>query len=36
MAERIVIVGAGIIGAAIAYYLSGTGREVLVLDKGLP
>lgn len=36
MAERVVIVGAGIIGAVIAYHLAGHQREVIVLDAGLP
>src|SRR5947209_5900958 len=31
---RVVIVGGGIIGAACAYYLSGDGWEVALLDRG--
>ncbi len=33
--QRVVIVGGGVIGAAVAYYLRQAGKEVTVLDKGL-
>jgi glycine/D-amino acid oxidase-like deaminating enzyme len=37
MAERsIVVVGAGIVGASLAYHLSGQGRPVTLIDAGLP
>ncbi|MEV6281910.1 FAD-binding oxidoreductase [Kribbella sp. NPDC051770] len=37
MAERsIVVVGAGIVGASLAYHLSGQGRPVTLIDSGLP
>lgn len=32
----IVVVGAGIIGASLAYHLSGRGRPVTLIDAGLP
>lgn len=32
--RRVVVVGAGIVGAACAYYLSRDGQEVTVLDRG--
>lgn len=35
-AERIVIIGAGLIGAALAFQLSRAGRAVTVVDAGLP
>ncbi|MEE8369887.1 MAG: FAD-dependent oxidoreductase, partial [Dehalococcoidia bacterium] len=31
----VVIVGGGVIGCAIAYYLSGQGARVVVLERGL-
>jgi D-amino-acid dehydrogenase len=34
MPGRVVIVGGGIIGAACAYYLSGDGWKVTILDRG--
>lgn len=37
MAERsIVVVGAGIVGACLAYRLAGRGRSVTLIDAGLP
>ncbi len=33
-ADRVVVVGGGVIGAACAYYLSGAGRPVTVIDRG--
>jgi glycine/D-amino acid oxidase-like deaminating enzyme len=37
MAERsIVVVGAGIVGASMAYHLAGRGRAVTLIDAGLP
>lgn len=36
MADRTVIIGAGIIGAAIAWNLTRAGRDVLVIEAGLP
>ncbi|MBO3735701.1 FAD-dependent oxidoreductase [Glycomyces niveus] len=37
MAEgSIVVVGAGIIGASLAYHLAGRGRSVTLIDAGLP
>ncbi|TDE29038.1 FAD-binding oxidoreductase [Nonomuraea mesophila] len=37
MADRsIVVVGAGIIGASLAYHLAGHGRPVILIDAGLP
>ena len=35
-APRIVVVGAGIVGASIAYHLSRRGAAVTVLDRGQP
>jgi len=32
----IVVVGAGIVGASVAYHLAGRGRPVTVIDAGLP
>ncbi|ONI71777.1 hypothetical protein BWI15_16710 [Kribbella sp. ALI-6-A] len=32
----IVVVGAGIVGASLAYHLSGQGRPVTLIDAGLP
>ena len=34
MAQRIVIVGGGVIGTACAYYLAKAGKTVTVLDRG--
>ncbi len=34
--DRVIVVGAGIIGAAIAYYSARSGLEVTVLERGLP
>ncbi len=34
--ERVIVVGAGIVGASIAYYLSKRGCDVTIIDKGLP
>lgn len=34
--SEIVVIGCGIIGTAIAYYLTSVGREVLILDKSIP
>jgi len=34
--DRVAVVGAGIIGASIAWYLSRRGADVLLLDKGGP
>jgi glycine/D-amino acid oxidase-like deaminating enzyme len=34
MAQRVVIVGAGVIGAACAHYLSQTGVQVTLVDRG--
>ena len=34
MAERVLIVGAGVIGTACAYYLSESGRQVTLIDRG--
>lgn len=37
MTDRgIVVVGAGIVGASLAYHLSGRGRPVTLIDAGLP
>ncbi|MEV1004887.1 FAD-binding oxidoreductase [Nonomuraea sp. NPDC050202] len=37
MADRnIVVVGAGIIGASLAYHLAGRGRPVTLIDAGMP
>jgi glycine/D-amino acid oxidase-like deaminating enzyme len=36
MAERVVVVGAGIIGAAIAWHLARGGAPVTVVEKGQP
>jgi glycine/D-amino acid oxidase-like deaminating enzyme len=37
MADRnIVVVGAGIVGASLAYHLAGHGRPVTLIDAGLP
>jgi glycine/D-amino acid oxidase-like deaminating enzyme len=37
MAERSIgVVGAGIIGASLAYHLAGRGRPVTLIDAGLP
>ncbi|MEU8222371.1 FAD-binding oxidoreductase [Kribbella sp. NPDC048915] len=37
MADRgIVVVGAGIVGASVAYHLAGRGRAVTLIDAGLP
>ncbi|WP_152362490.1 NAD(P)/FAD-dependent oxidoreductase [Microlunatus speluncae] len=37
MTDRsIVVVGAGIVGASLAYHLAGNGRPVTVIDAGLP
>ena len=36
MSERILVIGAGVIGASIAYHLSARGAQVTVLDQGLP
>ncbi|MGH8877208.1 MAG: NAD(P)/FAD-dependent oxidoreductase [Stackebrandtia sp.] len=36
MADRIVVVGAGIVGACLAYHLAGRGRPVTLIDAGLP
>lgn len=37
MADRsIVVVGAGIVGASLAYHLAGRGRPVTLIDAGLP
>lgn len=33
-AERVVVVGGGVVGAACAYYLRKAGRAVTVIDKG--
>lgn len=32
--ERVVVVGGGVIGAACAFYLRQTGREVTIIDQG--
>lgn len=34
MNKRIVVIGAGIVGASLAYHLAGKGAEVTVLDAG--
>jgi sarcosine oxidase subunit beta len=34
--SEIVVIGCGIIGTAIAYYLTSVGREVLILEKSIP
>ena len=34
--EKIVVIGAGIMGASLAYALAGAGREVVVVDAALP
>lgn len=34
--EKIIIIGAGLIGASLAYRLSQSGREVTVVEAGLP
>ncbi|MEO1223973.1 MAG: FAD-dependent oxidoreductase [Pseudomonadota bacterium] len=33
---RIVVIGAGIVGASIAYHLAGRGVQVTIIDKGAP
>ena len=33
---RVCVLGAGIVGLATAYALSGAGHEVTVIDQGLP
>src|SRR5437773_1853527 len=33
-ADRVVVVGGGVIGAACAYYLAKAGRSVTVIDQG--
>lgn len=33
---RIVVIGAGIVGASIAYHLAGRGAQVTIIDKGAP
>src|SRR4051812_22049469 len=33
---RVVVVGAGIVGAAVAYETARAGAEVVLVDKGLP
>ena len=35
-ADRVVVIGAGIVGASIAYYLSRRGCEIILLDKDGP
>ena len=34
--EKIVVIGAGIMGASLAWALAGAGRDVTVVDAGLP
>lgn len=34
--RRIVVIGAGVIGAAIAHHLSSAGHDVVILDRGAP
>ena len=34
--ERVIVIGAGIVGASIAYYLTKRGCDVTIIDKGLP
>ncbi len=36
MAKKIVVIGAGIIGASIAYHLSANGADVTVIEKSAP
>ena len=36
MGRKIVVIGAGIIGAAIAYHLSANGADVTVIEKSVP
>lgn len=36
MPERVIIIGGGIVGAAIAWHLGRAGREVLVIEAGMP
>jgi glycine/D-amino acid oxidase-like deaminating enzyme len=36
MSQRILVIGAGVIGASIAYHLSLRGAQVTVLDQSLP
>lgn len=33
---RIVVIGAGIVGASIAYHLAGRGAQVTIIEKGAP
>lgn len=34
--NRVIVIGAGIVGASIAYYLSKRGCDVVIIDKNLP
>ncbi|MBT2496792.1 FAD-binding oxidoreductase [Microbacterium sp. ISL-59] len=34
--DRIIVVGAGVIGASVAHHLARTGHDVIVLDRGAP
>lgn len=34
--DRIVVIGAGVVGAAIAYHLARAGHKVVILDGGVP
>jgi glycine/D-amino acid oxidase-like deaminating enzyme len=36
MTRRVVVIGAGIVGASIAYHLARRGAAVTVLDRGQP
>ena len=36
MAKRVIVIGAGIIGAAIAWHLAKAGAVVTVIDEGKP
>ena len=36
MSENVIVVGAGIMGAAIAWHLARGGAQVTVVDKGEP
>lgn len=36
MSNRVVVVGAGIVGASLAYHLAARGQAVTLLDAGLP